>query len=274
MSLMLLLWKACRDHPRIRKMVWKQVYQFLAHHYRDTDLRFMNYGYKALNPEEDTHELDPIEEASRYCIQLYHHVANAVDMKGRCVLEVGSGRGGGSSYLKRYLLPHAMVGVDLSEKAVALSATSHRSKGLFFIPADAGSLPFGDDTFDVVVNVESSHCYPSMDAFLGEVARVLRPSGSFLFADFRGAGGITALRDELTRSGMATVRECDITANVAEALALDSARKLQFIRRKAPRLLWGPLEDFWGVEGSQVYMALRSGAARYLSFVLQKSALV
>jgi ubiquinone/menaquinone biosynthesis C-methylase UbiE len=46
-------------------------------------------------------------------------------------------------------------------------------------------MPFPDASFDAVINVESSHCYPSMGRFLSEVHRVLRPRGSLLFADLR-----------------------------------------------------------------------------------------
>ena len=35
--------------------------------------------------------------------QLYHYVAAAVDLDGEKVLEVGSGRGGGASYVARLL---------------------------------------------------------------------------------------------------------------------------------------------------------------------------
>ena len=35
--------------------------------------------------------------------QLYHYVAAAVDLDGKKVLEVGSGRGGGANYVTRVL---------------------------------------------------------------------------------------------------------------------------------------------------------------------------
>ena len=54
----------------------------------------MNYGYIDLNGELPL-ELNPDDEEDRYFIQLYHHVATAVDIQGKDVLEVGSGRGGG-----------------------------------------------------------------------------------------------------------------------------------------------------------------------------------
>ena len=50
---------------------------------------------------------------------------------------------------------------------------------------DAENLPFPDQSFDAVINIESSHCYPRFPRFLAEVARVLRPGGHFLYADLR-----------------------------------------------------------------------------------------
>ena len=54
-----------------------------------------------------------------YYMQLYDHVAGAVDLRDLKVLEVGSGRGGGADYIKRYLKPESMVGLDISENAVS-----------------------------------------------------------------------------------------------------------------------------------------------------------
>jgi ubiquinone/menaquinone biosynthesis C-methylase UbiE len=47
-------------------------------------------------------------------------------------------------------------------------------------------LPFPDESFDAVINVEASHAYPQLSRFLGEVARVLHPGGHFFYADFGG----------------------------------------------------------------------------------------
>jgi ubiquinone/menaquinone biosynthesis C-methylase UbiE len=56
---------------------------------------------------------------------------------------------------------------------------------LDFVRGDAQNLHFPDQSFDAVINVEASHIYPNLERFLGEVARVLRPGGHFLYADFR-----------------------------------------------------------------------------------------
>ena len=52
-----------------------------------------------------------------------------------------------------------------------------------FEVGDAEHLPLEDGTFDVVTNVESSHTYPNLRAFLTEVRRVLTKGGLFLYTD-------------------------------------------------------------------------------------------
>ena len=131
--------KLCDVYPKFRKATRKQMYQFMAGYYQKQDWTFMNYGY-APDDEVETPTLEADDEINRYCIQLYHHVANAINLKGLKVLEVGSGRGGGANYIKRYLNPAQMVGVDFSDKAVDLCREHYRVEGLSFMPGDAEDL--------------------------------------------------------------------------------------------------------------------------------------
>lgn len=97
--------------------MWKKVYEFLASRYPSEEWTFMNYGFANLDgsqPELKNEE----DEKNRYFIQLYHHVVSFISLKGKKVLEVGSGRGGGSEYIKRYCEPREMIGLDFSKKAV------------------------------------------------------------------------------------------------------------------------------------------------------------
>ena len=135
---------------------------------------------------------------------------------------------------------------------------------------DAEHLPFADGSFDAVVNVESSHCYPFFEAFLSEVRRVLRPGGHFLYADFRGTGEVEAWRSALRNSGMTVIRETDITSNVLAALDRDHDRKAELIRRLIPRFLQPSFVDFAALRGSAIYTAFQSRKLHYWSFVLQK----
>ena len=105
--------------------------------------------------------------------------------RGKTVLEVGSGRGGGAAFVAKYLRPKSMIGIDYADRSVRFCRRAYELPNLSFAPGDAEHMPFDDASFDVVLNVESSHCYPDMARFVAEAARVLRPAGRLLFADMR-----------------------------------------------------------------------------------------
>jgi ubiquinone/menaquinone biosynthesis C-methylase UbiE len=215
--------------------------------------------------------LESADEPDRYFIQLYHRVVGGVDLSGADVLEVGSGRGGGSSYVARCLHPKSVLGVDYSDNAVALSQKRHSGiPGLRFEQGDAEALPCADASFDVVLNVESSHCYGSMERFLAEVRRVLRPGGHFLWADMRGKDGEDAIRAEFEAAGFVVRETTNITPNVVQALDHVTERKREMIRRHVPRYLLGYFEDFAGVQGTRVYESLKAGNVEYWRCAFQK----
>lgn len=260
-----------RISPRFRRFMMKSWYELLVVLDRQRDLTFMNYGHAGLEPSPDGLTLSAEEEPNRYCIQLYHHVAAAVDLKGKDVVEVGSGRGGGAAYIARHLGPRTMKGIDFAKKAVEFCRSYHSAEGLSFVQGDAENLPLADGSVDAVVNVESSHCYGSMPRFLSEVHRVLRPGGHFLFTDHRDHDKTDLLREQLKDAGLTLVKETDITKNVVRALDLDNDRKQKVILQKAPRILRKEAEEFAAMKGSRAYESFKSGYSRYLSFVLQKS---
>lgn len=265
------LFKTVTDRsPRLRKVIWRGAYDYLARSYRQDFWRFMNYGYALPDGATTAIVLDERDEADRYCIQLYHLVANAIDVSDLHVLEVGCGRGGGASYIARYLKPASMTGMDFSKAAIKFCREQHHAPGLSFVEGDAEAMPFETGRFDAVVNVESSHCYGNMGTFLSEVSRVLKPGGRFLFADLRGREEVGALRRQLEASGLAVVEESEITAGVMRALDLDNARKNNLIQQ----IVRGPaakyFRDFAGIKDSGVYERFRTGHNIYLRFVLEQ----
>ncbi|TMD66298.1 MAG: class I SAM-dependent methyltransferase [Chloroflexi bacterium] len=262
---------ACRISPNLKRSLVRMWYQYLTVLDKEALVIFMNYGYVDLNPDAVEIELRVVDEVDRYCIQLYHAVASAIELKGLDVLEVGCGRGGGASYIMRYLQPNFMIGVDISEKAVAFCNRYHAVEGLSFCEGDAESLPFDENTFDVIVNVESSLCYGSMERFLREVFRVLRPNGYFLFTDFRSKDEIDVLRKQLMNSGLEVLKEESITPNVLKALDCDNTRKLGIIYRNVPRIMRKHVQHFAGIKGTKTYEAFRMGDTDYRSFILHKS---
>jgi SAM-dependent methyltransferase len=264
------LWVLNRT-PSLRRALWRVFFDFLASRFRDIGWwTLMNYGYAEAGGANRTFPLQPQDEAERYPIALYRHVATLAPLSGRDVLEVGSGRGGGASYVARYLKPRRMVGLDLSGKAVAFSTRQHAVANLQFQRGDAERLPFADHTFDSVINVESSFCYPSLDRFFGEVRRVLRPGGYLHYTDLRLAHEIAEWREAIERSGFELLIERDITANVIEALRRDCARRRAGGRRIAGRLFASIADVFTGVHGTRIPSMLAAGEMVYCSFLLQK----
>jgi SAM-dependent methyltransferase len=254
--------------PGLKKVLWRAWYDYLARSHRAPEWTFMNYGYATT--ETNAPILSVADDPDRHWIQLYHHVAGPIDLRGWTVLEVGSGRGGGSSFIKRYLKPKRMIGVDLSKYAVQWSRERHRVDGLEFRVGDAENLPFDDGSLDAVINVESSHCYPSFVRFLTEVRRVLRPGGYFLYADFRARQSVPEWHKSLQESGLILMSEADITPNVVRALEHDNARKLELIDRLVPRGLRASFLDFAAVKGSALFEGFKRGGFSYRSFILRK----
>jgi ubiquinone/menaquinone biosynthesis C-methylase UbiE len=264
----------CRANPKLKKFLWKHWYEFQAGYYPKTDWSFMNYGYASLDENQAQLRLLEEDEPNRYCIQLYYYVASFLgtipSLKGLQVLEVGSGRGGGCEYIKRYLHPRSITGIDFSLRAVNLCNLNFSSSGLIFIPGDAEFLPFADNSFDVVINVESSHCYRSIETFVGQVKRVLKKKGHFICADLRWANELGPLQHCMLHSGMTLLREVDISANVVKALSLDHDRKLAHIQKSTPKLMINSIKEYAGLKDSKIYDSLRTGEVRYLSFMLEK----
>jgi ubiquinone/menaquinone biosynthesis C-methylase UbiE len=256
--------------PWVRRSLWRTWYGFLAGRYRQPEWKFMNYGYAAVMPETPPLSLEPADEPDRYSIQLYHHVARGADLRGKAVLEVGCGRGGGCAYLARYLRPRSVLGVDYSQQAIDFCTRTHSAPTLSFLQGDAEALPCSKGMFDVVLNVESSHCYGSMPAFLAEVHRVLKPGGHLLWADLRANEVIGETHAQFEDAGFVLLHQKLITPNVLRSLDLISDGRAEMIRRLAPRILAPYLRDFAGVPGTRVYECLRTGAVEYVSCVLRK----
>ena len=233
----------------------------------------MNYGFQPAR-EENVLPLKAEDEADRYCIQLYERVTSGVDLNGREVLEIGSGRGGGASYLARYRGAKSVLGLDYSREAAIFCDWRHAEvANLDFDLGDAENLKQADGSVDVVVNVESSHCYGNIRKFFGEVARILRPGGHFLFADLRGRAEMDELKRTLCETnGFEIVGEEDISAGVVAAMEADETRKHQMIQRLVPPSIRPLFEEFAGMRGGQVFDGLKNGSLIYARFVIRRIA--
>ena len=164
------------------------------------------------------------------------------------------------------------MGLDLSPCAVEFCQQRHQLPGLTFRQGDAEDLPLDNESADVVLNVESSHCYQSLQKFYGEVYRILRPGGYFLYADLMLPANLSNLESLLQRANLAILDKCDITAEVLQALGEDEAVKQQTIRdERIPAPLAGVFREFTWVQSSTNVWSLAARHVVYYRFVLQKS---
>ena len=73
-------------------------------------------------------------------------------------------------------------------------------------------------SIDLVLNVESSHCYPDIARFYSEVHRILCPGGFFLYADLYSPDKVPGLQQKIQDAGFTIVKQEDMTVNVALAI--------------------------------------------------------
>lgn len=252
----------------VTKPFQKYFYPLGTRRLRTDDILFLNWGY-----EEDPPMAVPLaasDEANRFCIQLYHRTATQVDLSGKRILEVGSGHGGGASYLLRTLRPASYTGLDLNPAGIDFCQKRHSLPGLDFVRGDAEDLPFAEQSFDVVINVESSHGYPRFSCFLAEVARVLRPGGYFLYADLRPRYRLAAWEAVLADAPMRMLSHKIINAQILRGMDKNSQHWLDVIDRSFPTFLRGSARDIMGVPGSWAYRALQCGDLSYRMYCFAK----
>jgi len=241
---------------------------------KSDDLVFMNYGYIYEDQDPPALELSPSQENARYQIQMYHRIASGADWSGRDALEVGSGRGGGAAFLTRHFKPRSMTGVDLSDKAVALCRRIHAgAANLRFVQGDAEELLFPDESFDIIINVESSLYYPNVEKFFAHVVRMLRPGGYFLYADIRYIEEVENWKRQLAKTGLEALLEEDITKNAKHALALNQEYYQSLVKKYAPRPFHGIFSRFSGADGGRLADGIPLRGERvYKRFIFHKPA--
>lgn len=253
---------------KLLNLRFKYGYRLLSRLLIRDDVLFLNYGYEESPPMAVP--LAASDEPDRFPIQLYHRTATQVDLAGKEVLEVSCGHGGGASYLMRTLHPARYTGLDLNTVGIEFCRKRHNLPGLNFVQGNAESLPFPDQSFDAVINVEAAINYQNVPKFYAEVERVLRPGGHFLYADIRYADAIAAWEADLAGIPMRLVSERSINAEVMRGL--EKNRFFDQITRRLPDIafLRGIANDYAGGPGSLIYRRLANGEASYRLFCFAK----
>ncbi len=106
---------------------------------------------------------------------------DAIDFKGKRVLEIGLGQGADSEQIIRR--GAIWSGLDLTPESVERVSTRLRLRGLPYGRLECGSalaIPFADNSFDIVFSHGVLHHIPDVRTAQREIARVLKPNGRLI----------------------------------------------------------------------------------------------
>ncbi len=229
---------------------------------------FLNYGYVPnSNPQFSQVRLPDVylnKNSTRLVLEVIGDCELGPDTE---VLDVGCGRGGTVYVFRKFFNVGRVTGGDLSSNAVRFCQKVHTYPDTFFKEADAENLPFEDQSFDIVTNLESSHTYGDLFAFYKEVWRVLRPGGNFLYTDLIPDERIGEYQEFLENLGFVTEHTIDITSNVL--LSCDEMANVHskaFTKENDSDIM----ANFLAVPNSPVYNEMKNGKTRYLLFRFHK----
>jgi SAM-dependent methyltransferase len=228
--------------------------------------RFLNYGYVPNDAPSFAPVRPPPGSVNRSSIRLVLELIGDLPLRpDQALLDVGCGRGGTVWVLRELFEVGPIAALDLSGVAAASCRRRSRWDRTEFLCGDAQALPFAPASFDVVTNVESSHCYADLDAFFGEVGRVLRPGGAFLYTDLLETAQISEIEERLARCGFRQERRRDITGNVLLSCAETAGAKARAFSAGNDSDLMG---SFLGAVDSPTYETMKVGIRRYMMYRL------
>ncbi len=104
--------------------------------------------------------------------------------KDATILDVGCGGGRTVYKLARIAAQGKVYGIDYSEESVAASRRTNerlvQAGRVEIRNSSVSTLPFPDNTFDLVTAVETHFFWPDLVADMGEVLRALKPGGKLM----------------------------------------------------------------------------------------------
>jgi O-methyltransferase len=213
---------------------------------------FMNHGYSPTSKLLDENNIF-INSAS-----LYLNLLDGIDTKGKTILDVGCGRGGGVKTYREVLKFDKIHACDYNEKFIDFCKNTHI--GIEFDVCSATELTsaYNQNTFDIITNVESSHCYfakptekdlkleyPNSSKFLIQhvfglnrffdgVVHILKHNGTFCYTDAFSEEQLLELEYSTFNKNFTHIAKSDITENVilaCEELLMNSSSPNGMIKK-------------------------------------------
>lgn len=103
------------------------------------------------------------------------------DFKDKRVLDLGCGYGWHCIYAAEHGAK-SVIGVDLSEKMLAVAREKTPYKNIEYLQGDLAAVDFSENQFDVVISSLAFHYLPDFPAIAKKVHRYLKSGGSFVFS--------------------------------------------------------------------------------------------
>jgi arsenite methyltransferase len=140
---------------------------------------------------EDLNYPEELSRVPETAVESYAGVANPFSLgrlsPGELVLDVGCGAGTDTLVAAQMVTPEGRVtGIDMTPEMIAKARSAAAEMGatnVQFVDGDVERLPFGDESFDVVISNGVIDLIPDKDAVFSELGRVLRPGGRIQIAD-------------------------------------------------------------------------------------------
>ena len=161
--------------------------------------------------------------------------------RGR-ILEIGFGTGRNLTHYPPTVERIEAIDPDLDLDRLSLPRIAHAPIEVDFHHLNAEHLPFEDERFDTVVSTFTLCSIPDVVHALGEVRRVLKRGGQFLFLEHGRAPDANVVRwqDRLNRTWMPLAGGCHLNRPVRELVAEAGLTLLplqQYYLPKVPRFL-------------------------------------
>lgn len=144
-------------------------------------------------------------------IEKIEHAFEHIDVdRINTVLELGCGIGFVSTYLAD-TYGFEVYGTDYDTGQIEIARKLQpQLKQLHFQVEDASNLSFEDSSFDLVLSQNVFHHVPNWEGAIGEIARVLKSGGYFIWLDLTFSKGLKTIFHPIVKNyGLYTVRDVE-----------------------------------------------------------------
>lgn len=133
----------------------------------------MSHKWSGERLETFIHSRDTIEHLHRYAIASEY-------VKDKVVLDIACGEGYGSNLMSERA--SFVYSVDIDDETIKAAKLKYVKKNIEFITGSASSIPFKDNSINVVVSFETIEHHDEHNEMLEEIKRVLKPDGLLIIS--------------------------------------------------------------------------------------------